>query len=99
MSDDGYRSKWRCKECEQLYGYNPSKCEICGHTVFKALPADGVDETFEGGEQNTNLGADVSELVDRIEADDEEADNQVHSDKSDPQEESPGLLSRLLPWS
>lgn len=66
MGDPSYTSKWRCKECGQLYGHNPSECDVCGYTLFRPLPADGAKETFEHGEQTTELGADISELVDEV---------------------------------
>lgn len=87
VSDPSYTSKWRCKDCGQLYGYNPAECEVCGHTLFRPLPADGVTDTFDGGEETTELGADVSELVEEtnrppdLESADSERKEQAESER------------------
>jgi predicted nucleic acid-binding Zn-ribbon protein len=103
MGDPSYTSKWRCKECGQLYGHNPSECDICGHTVFRALPADGVKDTYQKGEETTELGADISELVDDVSDSNNEQDTKPESTAAndvDPAEDgdnsdTSGLFSRL----
>jgi hypothetical protein len=65
-------------------------------------------EDFDGGEATTDLGADVSGLVDRAspdqtastaspddQVDDEQTTTRDEQDSDDPQD---GLLSRLVPW-
>lgn len=103
MGGPSYTSKWQCKECGQLYGHNPSECDVCGHTLFRPLPADGASETSADGEETTELGAEVSELV-------MQANPSKHSEKSvddgatrgrennTKSEATEGFLSRLLPW-
>jgi predicted nucleic acid-binding Zn-ribbon protein len=102
MGDPSYTTKWRCKDCGNLYGHNPSECDICGHTLFRPVPADGASETFSGGEEKTELGDDVSKLVDRIDnsVDDDEPVNPTDSTPRNTNDETDeqSLLSRLLPW-
>jgi rubredoxin len=103
MSDPSYTTKWRCKDCGSLYGHNPGECDVCGHTIFRPLPADSVSETFEGGEEKTELGENVSELVNQI--DYENPPNENTSAAEEPTDEvatedksGTSLLSRLWPW-
>jgi hypothetical protein len=63
------------------------------------LPADGADETFEGGEERTTLGADVSELTAEIESSGVESTQQedgTSAETSDTAEDSDigGIFSR-----
>lgn len=105
MTEPTYTSKWRCKECGQLYGHNPSECDICGHTIFRPLPADGASESFEGGEESTELGADVSDLLDRIESkkpapEDEPIDpkGEEGPEKRPESSSGGGILASILSW-
>lgn len=68
MPNDNLSTRWRCKECGQRYGHNPAECDVCGHTIFRPLDGDDVKD-FDSGETKTNLGADVSELIDRANPD------------------------------
>lgn len=97
-------TKWRCRECGQKYGHNPSECDICGETVFQLLPADENLNEFDGGEETTELGADVSELVedanpseDIQEAEPERVENKEDSATAD-EDTDDGLISSLIPW-
>jgi len=113
MGGPSYSSKWRCKECGQLYGHNPSECDICSHTLFEPLPADGVGDDFDGGEHITELGADISELTNNTSDTDSVTSSQPsvseqhakdsemeQSDekKSEQQERASSLIERLRDW-
>jgi len=97
-------TKWRCRDCGQKYGHNPSECDICGETVFQLLPADDNVNEFEGGEETTELGADVSELVEdaspKEDIQQKEADRVENEGNSTPPDEDTDgdLLSSLIPW-
>lgn len=64
QSEPRYTTKWRCKDCRQLYGHNPTKCDVCDNTTFRPVPADGASDTHEKGTSTTELGADLSDLLD-----------------------------------
>lgn len=96
-------TKWRCRDCGQKYGHNPSECDICGETVFQLLPENHDESEFDGGEETTELGAGVSELVENATPDkaDQQEPEPVESeeDTSDSAETTDtGLLSSLIPW-
>lgn len=97
-------TKWRCRDCGQKYGHNPSECDICGETVFQLLPADHNGNEFEGGEETTELGADVSELVEEANPKEDIQQKEAElvenrEDSTHPDEDaSGGLLSSLIPW-
>ena len=98
-------TKWRCRDCGQKYGHNPSKCDICGETVFQLLPDDHNINEFEGGEETTELGADVSELVQdanpKSEVQQEEETDRVGNEEDSTtmkKDTDESLLSSLIPW-
>lgn len=107
MPSGGPSTTWRCKECGQRYGHNPAECDVCGHTIFRPLAVDDVED-FDGGETTTDLGADVSELADRANPDQTAStasagdadDDQQHntSDEQDSDDPESRVLSRLVPW-
>lgn len=99
MGDPSYTAKWRCKECRTLYGHNPDECDVCGHTIFRPLPADGATGTPDVGEETTELGDSVSNLVDDLQEDENSTDVETEEQTGeDETEDSSSLLSWIWPW-
>lgn len=71
MDESERISKWECEDCGRTYGHNPDECAVCGHTVFDPILSSEASETFEQGEITTELGADISELANQANSEDE----------------------------
>ena len=74
--------------------------------MFQPLPAGHDPDEFDGGEETTELGADVSDLVEDAnptetvqEVDTNDVEDEVGSVKSNNNNTTDqGLLSSLIPW-
>lgn len=80
---------------------NPTECEVCGHTLFRPLPADGAGGGFDGGKEQTQLGDDISTLVDKIDTREPEqptTGSNEQAQSTDEQNTNSSFLSRLWPF-